>query len=100
MHGDSPTVRGRGYERGRALSLQFACRWDTVCCLLVLYVALALPPQVAFADSSEIGLLRVLDLIIDGLFFIDVYINFRTGGHRLPCHMHPSNCIQRRIERM
>lgn len=56
------------------------CRWDTLCCLLVLYVALTLPVQVAFANSRSLSWLRGIDLAIDVLFIIDVYINFRTGA--------------------
>ena len=36
--------------------------------------------QVAFADSMSVGWLRGIDLAIDLLFLIDVYINFRTGA--------------------
>ena len=55
------------------------CRWDAACCMLVLYVALSLPPQLAFADARDFGWLRVIGLIIDLFFVVDVYVNLRTG---------------------
>ena len=61
-------------------SIRWSCRWDSACCLLVLYVALALPPQVAFADSSKFGWFRAVDLLSDAFFAIDVYVHLRTGA--------------------
>jgi Ion transport protein len=55
------------------------CRWDAACCVLVLHVALTLPPQLAFGDAGSFGWLRAIGLAV-GLFFLaDVYVNVRTG---------------------
>lgn len=61
-------------QRARARS------WDAACCGLILYVTLTLPPQVAFVEGGEIGVMRSIDVALDCLFFIDVYVNFRTGA--------------------
>ena len=55
------------------------CRWDACCCVLVLYVALMLPPQLAFGTTSSVGALRIVGLAVDAFFVLDVYVNLRTG---------------------
>lgn len=56
------------------------CRWDALCCLLVFYVSLALPVEIAFGGSNQnFALLTIMDKVIDVLFIMDVYVNFRTG---------------------
>jgi hypothetical protein len=55
-------------------------RWDALCCLLVLYVALTLPVEVAFHGSSDrFDVWTAIGICIDILFVVDMYINFRTG---------------------
>lgn len=59
-------------------------RWDAICCLLVLYVALYLPVQLAFDHSSGFSWLRGISVAADLFFAVDVYVNLRTGLLLLP----------------
>lgn len=57
-----------------------------MCCLLVFYVSLALPVEVAFrGDSPPFDVLSIIGTVIDVLFLIDVYVNFRTGVLPVSC---------------
>lgn len=57
------------------------CRWDALCCLLVFYMSLALPVEIAFrGDSPNYTALSIIDKGFDLLFLVDVYVNFRTGS--------------------
>jgi len=53
--------------------------WDAVSVLLVFYVSIALPYQVAFLmDYMDAGL-SIMDFFIDCFFLCDIIINFRTA---------------------
>lgn len=49
--------------------------WNIIILLLLLYTATFLPIRTTFMDTDPPGLFQ-LELVIDILFFIDVYVNF------------------------
>lgn len=49
--------------------------WNIIIMLLLIYTATFLPLRTAFFDDDPPGLFE-FELIIDILFFIDVYVNF------------------------
>lgn len=62
-----------------------ACRWDAAVIIFVLYVALMLPPQIAFGNPQKINALRMIDFFVDMFFFVDVYVTLRTGEQSCLC---------------
>jgi hypothetical protein len=40
---------------------------------------------VAFAEEGSIGVMRGIDIVIDALFLVDVYVNMRTGMYNKSC---------------
>ena len=52
--------------------------WNSVIILLLLYTATFVPYRVAFFES-EFAFITVLDWFIDGLFSIDIIINFMSA---------------------
>eukprot|EP00873_Tetraselmis_striata_P016513 jgi/Tetstr1/436777/TSEL_025557.t1 len=54
------------------------CRWDMVIILCVAWTCFILPMRVGFGDE-EIGPMTIADLMVDVIFFIDIFVNFCTG---------------------
>lgn len=59
-----PTTRGKA-------------TWDMFIIALVLYNAIFLPVDVAFSIVGPVW--GAIDWVIDGLFIVDIFINFRTA---------------------
>jgi hypothetical protein len=57
---------------------KFTRFWNIIIMILLIYVATFLPIRTAFFDSDPPGLFE-FELLIDVLFFIDVYVNFVTA---------------------
>lgn len=58
---------------------RFRRNWDITTVVLVLYTAISLPVVIAFTDGSENIPLRVIDVITDLVFVVDIIINFHTA---------------------
>ncbi|KDO23847.1 hypothetical protein SPRG_11279 [Saprolegnia parasitica CBS 223.65] len=59
-------------------SSSFRAGWDLVLIGLVLYTAIAVPVEIAFATTDVIDVLFVLNRVIDTVFVVDCVINFMT----------------------
>ena len=55
--------------------------WDALTLALVVYTALILPYLLAFTtvDQPTPTWMRVLDVLADGVFVLDIFINFNTA---------------------
>lgn len=62
-------------------SNKWRLRWDGLLMIFIIWNAVFVPINIAFdvksKDSSAFG--RGIDLSADGLFIIDIFVNFRTG---------------------
>lgn len=58
----------------------FRVRWDVMILLLLLYVMVTAPFTMSFDLSySWTQPLGIVDITIDAIFVVDIYLNFRTG---------------------
>ena len=55
---------------------RFKKAWDLLLALILLYTALVMPFRLAFYDTIFWDTWTIVDFIIDGLFFVDVVVNF------------------------
>ena len=53
--------------------------WNIVVMLLLFYVVTYVPIQVCFIEGDVTGAVGVLNLIIDYLFVIDIFVSFTTA---------------------
>ena len=49
--------------------------WDCVIGLLLVYTALVMPFSLAFVEVPRWSAWFIFDLVIDGLFFTDIFVN-------------------------
>jgi hypothetical protein len=61
---------------------KFRLYWDGVSCVLIAFIALALPYRSAFAVDWSL-LWTLIDFFIDVFFIVDIFINLRTMYHGL-----------------
>lgn len=52
--------------------------WNIMILVLVIFQAVVIPVRIAFEDEISIQW-RVTDFVMDGIFFIDIIINFLTA---------------------
>jgi len=58
---------------------KFRLRWDLIVILFTLYNCISIPYETAFsAGFSDHVTVKILDYLIDFLFFVDILFNFRT----------------------
>jgi hyperpolarization activated cyclic nucleotide-gated potassium channel 1 len=58
----------------------FKKAWDLLLALILIYTAIVMPFRLAFYDTVFWDAWTVLDFVIDGLFFVDVVVNFFSVG--------------------
>jgi CRP-like cAMP-binding protein len=64
----------------------FRRRWDIFTLLVLIYVILVTPFSIAFLDPPD-QTIAVFDRIVDGVFWIDIILNFRTAWVDVEGHM-------------
>ena len=52
--------------------------WDLVIIILSIYNSFVIPLQFAIPDTVQSDVMKVFDVMIDYVFFVDILINFRT----------------------
>ena len=60
---------------------RFKALWNLIMILLLLYTATYVPYKTAFIDETSRGLFY-FEILVDGLFFLDVIINFISAYER------------------
>jgi hypothetical protein len=59
---------------------RFRVRWDAMVMLLLIYIMLVAPFTICFGiEYGWLEPLGIIDMTIDILFALDIYLNFRTG---------------------
>mgnify|MGYP006120567061 CR=1 FL=1 len=71
-------------KRSKFILLQddpFKRFWNVLIILLLLYVATYVPYDICFQPASELpyNFFKFFDLFVDGLFFIDIIVNFLSS---------------------
>jgi hypothetical protein len=58
----------------------FRVKWDMLVLLMLGYICIVGPYSICFGNKGSITHpIELMDLIINGLFVIDMYLNFRTA---------------------
>ena len=58
----------------------FRVKWDMLILLLLGYICIIGPYSICFGSKGQItDPLEMMDLVINGLFVVDMYLNFRTA---------------------
>lgn len=52
--------------------------WNVIIIILLAYTATYVPFKVSFVDETSAGLFA-WDLVVDGLFMIDIFVNFLSA---------------------
>mmetsp|Transcript_68819 Transcript_68819/g.138368 ORF Transcript_68819/g.138368 Transcript_68819/m.138368 type:complete len:837 (+) Transcript_68819:200-2710(+) len=67
-------------------SSNFVTAWAFTSVFFIAYIAFAMPFFLAFSPLPKPALCKKLDLLMDAFFFVDVFVNFRTGFKPHPNH--------------
>ncbi len=72
----------------------FRVRWDVMILLLLLYVMVTAPYTMSFDLSySWTQPLGIVDITIDAIFVVDIYLNCRTGLVGEAARWEPGPCL-------